>query len=182
MINNYELEEKIRTHLNLRLTYEKNQKEMALYINDLNYKFRHYDETVKKYESMNNKLKKENQKLTNEYDKKIEKIEKENDKLKKRVQDRIDLYVYQKGEIEEKTAKTKNLEQEIKEQEKLVADRVNIYKARIKELEEKYDNMYKKVINLEVNLEDTKYKLFIYNCDLLINFWVFVLNESFKFA
>ena len=159
MINNYELEEKIRTHLNLRLTYEKNQKEMALYINDLNYKFRHYDETVKKYESMMNKLKKENQKLTNEYDKKIEKIEKENDKLKKRVQDRIDLYVYQKGEIEEKTAKTKNLEQEIKEQEKLVADRVNIYKARIKELEEKYDNMYKKVINLEVNLEDTKYKL-----------------------
>jgi hypothetical protein len=89
----------------------------------------------------------------------MEKIEKENDKLKKRVQDRIDLYVYQKGEIEEKTAKTKNLEQEIKEQEKLVADRVNIYKARIKELEEKYDNMYKKVINLEVNIEDTKYKL-----------------------
>ena len=159
MINNYELEKKIQNQLNLRLTYEKNQKEMALYINDLNYKFRHYDETVKKYESMMNKLKKENQKLTNEYDKKIEKIEKENDKLKKRVQDRIDLYVYQKGEIEEKTAKTKNLEQEIKEQEKLVADRVNIYKARIKELEEKYDNMYKKVINLEVNLEDTKYKL-----------------------
>jgi hypothetical protein len=160
MLNNYDLEKKIQYHLNLRLTYEKNQKEMASYINNLNYKFRHYDETVKEFESMMNKLKGENKKLANEYDKKIEKIEKENDKLKKRVQDRIDLYIYQKGEIEEKTVKTKNLENEIKAQEKLVADRVNLNKAKIKELEEKYDNMYKKIINLEVNLEDKKYRLF----------------------
>ncbi len=160
MLKNYELEKKIQYHLNLRLTYEKNQKEMASYINNLNYKFRHYDETVKEFESMMNKLKGENKKLENEYDKKIEKIEKENDKLKKRVQDRIDLYIYQKGEIEEKTVKTKNLENEIKAQEKLVADRVNLNKAKIKELEEKYDNMYKKIINLEVNLEDKKYRLF----------------------
>ena len=103
-----------------------------------------------------NKLRKENQKLTNEYDKKIEKIEKENNKLKKRVEDRIELYLHQKGEIEEKTAKTKNLEKEIKDQEKLVKERVNINKAKVKELEEKYDDLYKKVINLEVNLEDQK--------------------------
>ena len=160
MLKNYELEKKIQYHLNLRLTYEKNQKEMASYINNLNYKFRHYDETVKEFESKMNKLKGENKKLANEYDKKIEKIERENDKLKKRVQDRIDLYIYQKGEIEEKTVKTKNLENEIKIQEKLCADRVNLNKAKIKELEEKYDNMYKKVINLEVNLEDKKYRLF----------------------
>jgi hypothetical protein len=156
MINNYELEKKIQNQLNLRLTYEKNQKEIALYINDLNYKFRHYDETVNKYEYTMNKLRKENMKLTNEYDKKIEKIEKENNKLKKRVQDRIELYLHQKGEIEEKTAKTKNLEKEIKDQEKLVKERVNINKAKVKELEEKYDDLYKKVINLEVNLEDQK--------------------------
>lgn len=160
MLNNYDLEKKIQYHLNLRLTYEKNQKEMASYINNLNYKFRHYDETVKEFESMMNKLKGENKKLANDYDKRIEKIERENDKLKKRVQDRIDLYIYQKGEIEEKTVKTKNLENEIKAQEKLVADRVNLNKAKIKELEEKYDNMYKKIINLEVNLEDKKYRLF----------------------
>ena len=156
MINNYELQQKIQNQLNLRLTYEKNQKEIASYINDLNYKFRNYDETINKYESGLNKLRKENQKLTNEYDKKIEKIEKENNKLKKRVQDRIELYLHQKGEIEEKTAKTKNLEKEIKDQEKLVKDRVNINKMKVKELEEKYDDMYKKVINLEVNLEDKK--------------------------
>ena len=118
MINNYELQQKIQSQLNLRLTYEKNQKEIASYINDLNYKFRNYDETINKNESALNKLRKENQKLTNEYDKKIEKIEKENDKLKKRVQDRIELYLHQKGEIEEKTAKTRNLEKEIKDQEK----------------------------------------------------------------
>ena len=156
MINNYELQSKIQNQLNLRITYEKNQKEMASYINDLNYKFRNYDETVRNYESAMNKLRKENQKLTNEYDKKIEKIEKENNKLKKRVEDRIELYLHQKGEIEEKTAKTKNLEKEIKDQEKLVKERVNINKAKVKELEEKYDDLYKKVINLEVNLEDQK--------------------------
>jgi len=156
MINNYELQQKIQSQLNLRLTYEKNQKEIASYINDLNYKFRNYDETINKNESALNKLRKENQKLTNEYDKKIEKIEKENDKLKKRVQDRIELYLHQKGEIEEKTAKTRNLEKEIKDQEKLVKDRVNMNKMKVKELEEKYDDMYKKLINLEVNLEDQK--------------------------
>ena len=156
MINNYELQQKIQNQLNMRVTYEKNQKEIALYINDLNYKFRNYDETINKYESAMNKLRRENQKLTNEYDRKIEKIEKENYKLKKRVQDRIELYLHQKGEIEEKTAKTKNLEKEIKDQEKLVKDRVNINKEKVKELEEKYDDLYKKVINLEVNLEDQK--------------------------
>ena len=156
MIDNYELQQKIQNQLNLRLTYEKSQKEIAAYINDLNYKFRNYDETINKYESAMNKLRKENQKLTNEYDKKIEKIEKENNKLKKRVQDRIELYLHQKGEIEEKTAKTKNLEKEIRDQEKLVKDRVNVNKEKVKELEEKYDEMYKKVINLEVNLEDQK--------------------------
>lgn len=156
MINNYELQQKIQNQLNMRVTYEKNQKEIALYINDLNYKFRNYDETINKYETAMNKLRRENQKLTNEYDRKIEKIEKENYKLKKRVQDRIELYLHQKGEIEEKTAKTKNLEKEIKDQEKLVKDRVNINKEKVKELEEKYDDLYKKVINLEVNLEDQK--------------------------
>ena len=167
MINNYELEQKILTHLNSRITFEKNQKEIASYINDLNYKFRNYEETINKYESTMNKLRRENKKLTDEYDKKIEKIEKENSKLKKRVQDRIELYLYQKGEIEEKTAKTKNLEKEIKDQEALVKDRVIMNKTKVKELEEKYDDTYKKVINLEVNLEDPKLK-YLLNNDLSI--------------
>ena len=167
MIKNYELEQKILTHLNSRITFEKNQKEIASYINDLNYKFRNYEETINKYESTMNKLRRENKKLTDEYDKKIEKIEKENSKLKKRVQDRIELYLYQKGEIEEKTAKTKNLEKEIKDQEALVKDRVIMNKTKVKELEEKYDDTYKKVINLEVNLEDPKLK-YLLNNDLSI--------------
>ena len=166
MIKNYILQKKIQTQLNQRATYEKNQKELASYINDLNYKFRNYDETVNKYESVMRKLRRENQKLTNEYDKKIEKIEKENNKLKKRVQDRIELFLHQKGEIEEKTVKTKNLEKEIKDQEGLIKIRVEENKKKLKELEEKYDKMYKNVINLEVNLiEDQKFKQ-LFNDDL----------------
>ena len=72
-----------------------------------------------------------------------------------------------------KTAKTKNLEKEIKDQEGLIKVRVDENKLKLKELEEKYDNMYKKIINLEVNLEDKKYRLFdtdLFTIDELILF------------
>ena len=159
MIKNYLMEKKINNELNMRSTYEKKQKELAEYINDLNYKFRNYDETVKNYELIKKKLQKENQKLINEYDKKIEEIDSQNNKLKKRLQDRIELYTYQKMQIEEKQAKTKNLEKENNEQEILIKQRVFDNKNKLKEMENKYDALYRKVINLEINLEDKKYLL-----------------------
>ena len=92
-------------------------------------------------------MQKENQKLINEYDKKIEEIDSQNNKLKKRLQDRIELYTYQKMQIEEKQAKTKNLEKENNEQEILIKQRVFDNKNKLKEMENKYDALYRKVIN-----------------------------------
>lgn len=163
MLKNYEIQKNIQSQLNLRYIYEKNQKSIASYINDLNYKFRNYDETIKQHDFNINKMKRENKKLQNDYDKKIEEIEKENEKLKKRIRDRIELYLHQKGQIEEKSSKTQNLEKEINMQNSTIKQRIDMNKKKVDKLENKYDEMYKKLINMEVNCEDKKIKNMIIN-------------------
>ena len=96
--------------------------------------------------------KKEDKNVSKNNDKNVEKkedknVSKINDKLKKRLQDRIELYTYQKMQIEEKQAKTKNLEKENNEQEILIKQRVFDNKNKLKEMENKYDALYRKVIN-----------------------------------
>ncbi len=163
MLKNFEIQTNIQNQLNMRYIYEKNQKSIASYINDLNYKYRNYDETINNYETTISKMKKENRNLQNEYDKKIEEIEKENEKLKKRIRDRIELYMHQKDDIDEKSIKTQNLENEIKFQKDTIKERVDINKRKVEELEEKYDKMYKKIIDIEVNCDDEKLKKMIQN-------------------
>ena len=163
MLNNFEIQTNIENQLNMRYIYEKNQKSIASYINDLNYQFRNYDNTINQYETTINKMKKENRKLQNEYDKKIEAIDNENDKLKKRIKDRIELYMHQKGIINEKSAKTQNLEKEIQIQKNIIKERVDINKKKVNDLENKYDSMYKKLIDIEVNCEDKKIKNILKN-------------------
>ena len=128
MLKNYEIQTNIENQLNMRYIYETNQKSIASYINDLNYRFRNYDDTINQYESSINKIKRDNKKLQNDYDKKIEAIDIENEKLKKRIRDRIELYMHQKGQIDEKSAKTQNLENEIQIQKDMIKERVDINK------------------------------------------------------
>jgi len=158
MLKNYEIQTNIENQLNMRYIYETNQKSIASYINDLNYRFRNYDDTINQYESSINKIKRDNKKLQNDYDKKIEAIDIENEKLKKRIRDRIELYMHQKGQIDEKSAKTQNLENEIQIQKDMIKERVDINKKKMNELESKYDKIYKKLIDIEVNCEDKKIK------------------------
>ena len=163
MLKNYEIQTNIQNQLNMRLLYEKNQRSIASYINDLNHKFRNYDTTINEYESSIYKMQRDNRKLQNEYDKKIEAIENENEKLKKRIKDRIELYLHQKGQIDEKSAKTQNLENEIHQQEDTIKERLNMNKKKMNELEGKYDQMYKKIIDIEVNCDDKKIKSILDN-------------------
>ena len=156
MLKNFEIQTNIQKQLNLRYIYEKNQKKIASYINDLNFKFRNYDQTISNYENSIYKMKRENRNLQNEYDKKIEEIEIENEKLKKRIRDRIELYMHQKGQIDEKSVKTQNLENEIQAQKDTIKERVDMNKRKVDELEDKYDKMYKKLIDIEVNCDDEK--------------------------
>lgn len=163
MLKNFEIQTNIENQLNMRYIYEKNQKSIASYINDLNYRFRNYDNTIYQFESSIKKIKKENRDLQNEYDKKIEAIENENEKLKKRIRDRIELYMHQKGQIDEKSAKTQNLENEIQIQKDIIKERVDINKKKMNDLENKYDKMYRKIIDIEVNCEDKKVKKMLEN-------------------
>ena len=163
MLKNLEMQTKIEKQLNMRYFYEKNQKTIAAFVNDLNFKFRNYDQTILQYESSILKMKKDNKKLQNDYDKKIEDIELENEKLKKRIRDRIELYMHQKGKIDEKTVKTQNLENEIQNQKNMIKERVDMNKKKVNELEKKYDKIYKKIIEIEVNCEDKEVRKMMQN-------------------
>ena len=46
MLKNLEMQTKIEKQLNMRYFYEKNQKSIAAFVNDLNFKFRNYDQTI----------------------------------------------------------------------------------------------------------------------------------------
>jgi DNA repair exonuclease SbcCD ATPase subunit len=163
MLKNYKIQKNIENQLNLRIYYEKNQNSIAAYINDLNNKFRNYDSTIEQYESKINKIRRENKQLQNEYDIKIEKIDKENEKLRKRIRDRIELYMYQKGQIIEKSAKTENIKKEIQMQNDTINERIDLNKKKVGNLEDKYDELVKKIINMKVNCEDQKLKDMIDN-------------------
>ena len=100
----------------MRKKFENEQRKVADFCNDLNYKFRHKKETIGNLENMVNELEKENRKITENYDKKIMDIDIENQKLQKRIKDREELYKKQEDEIGEKSAKMNGLNFDIHRQ------------------------------------------------------------------
>jgi len=152
MITNFDLQTAIHKELELRHTYETEQRKIASYCNDLSYKFRNMEKTISDYENTVKSMKKQNEDLADAYDKKIEEIDKENKKLQKRIDDRIELYNHQKNEIYEKTAKVDNLGVEIQRQKDLFNERNFMNKAKFDELEAKYKDMLKKVYELQLGI------------------------------
>jgi chromosome segregation ATPase len=152
MITNFDLQTAIHKELELRHTYETEQRKIAAYCNDLSYKFRNMEKTISDYENTVKSMKKQNEDLADAYDKKIEEIDKENKKLQKRIDDRIELYNHQKNEIYEKTAKVDNLGVEIQRQKDLFNERNYMNKAKFDELEAKYKDMLKKVYELQLGI------------------------------
>jgi len=152
MITNFDLQTAIHKELELRHTYETEQRKIAAYCNDLSYKFRNMEKTISDYENTVKSMKKQNEDLADAYDKKIEEIDKENKKLQKRIDDRIELYNHQKNEIYEKTAKVDNLGIEIQRQKDLFNERNFMNKAKFDELEAKYKDMLKKVYELQLGI------------------------------
>ena len=55
------------------------------------------------------------------------------------------------------------MENEIKLQKNTIKERVDINKKKVNDLENKYDMMYKKIIDMEVNIDDKKIKKMIHN-------------------
>jgi len=152
MITNFDLQNAIQKELELRHTYETEQRKIANYCNDLSFKFRNMEKTIKDYETTIQNMKKQNDELADAYDKKIEEIDLENKKLQKRIDDRIELYNHQKDEIYEKTAKVDNLGIEIQRQKDLFNERNIINRTKFEELQNKYKDMLKKVYELQLGI------------------------------
>ena len=152
MITNFDLQSAIQKELELRHTYETEQRKIANYCNDLSAKFRNMEKTIRDYENTVQMMKKQNEDLADAYDKKIEEIDKENKKLQKRIDDRIELYNHQKDEIYEKTAKVDNLGVEIQRQKDLFNERNIMNRNKFDELQNKYKDMLKKVYELQIGI------------------------------
>ena len=152
MITNFDLQSAIQKELELRHTYETEQRKIANYCNDLSSKFRNMEKTISDYENTVQSMKKQNEDLADAYDKKIEEIDKENKKLQKRIDDRIELYNHQKDEIYEKSAKVDNLGVEIKRQKDLFNERNIMNRTKFDELQNKYKDMLKKVYELQMGI------------------------------
>ena len=152
MLTNFDLQTAIQKELELRHTYETEQRKIANYCNDLSLKFRNMEKTIADYEATVKSMKKQNEDLANAYDKKIEEIDKENKKLQKRIDDRIELYNHQKNEIYEKKAKVDLLGVEIQRQKDLFNERNTMNKNKFEELQNKYKEMLKKVYELQLGI------------------------------
>ena len=152
MLTNFDLQTAIQKELELRHTYENEQRKIANYCNDLSAKFRNMEKTISDYENTVQSMKKQNEDLADAYDKKIEEIDKENKKLQKRIDDRIELYNHQKDEIYEKTAKVDNLGVEIQRQKDLFNERNIMNRNKFDELQNKYKDMLKKVYELQMGI------------------------------
>ena len=152
MLTNFDLQTQIQKELELRHTYETEQRKIANYCNDLSLKFRNMEKTIADYESTVKSMKKQNEDLADAYDKRIEEIDKENKKLQKRIDDRIELYNHQKNEIYEKTAKVDLLGVEIQRQKDLFNERNIMNKNKFEELQNKYKEMLKKVYELQLGI------------------------------
>ena len=152
MLTNFDLQSSIQKELELRHTYETEQRKIANYCNDLSLKFRNMEKTIADYEATVKSMKKQNEDLADAYDKKIEEIDKENKKLQKRIDDRIELYNHQKNEIYEKKAKIDILGVEIQRQKDLFNERNIMNKNKFEDLQNKYKEMLKKVYELQLGI------------------------------
>ena len=128
IVNNYNLQESIKEKINLRKQYEKEQKEISEYCNNLKEQFFNSEKLFNNYSNGINKLKLQYNNTQKIYDKKIEEIMKENEKLNKRINDRIDFYTHQKNQIKETNAKIERLKRELNDQNKLMSNTCLIYK------------------------------------------------------
>ena len=151
IVNNYNLQESIKEKINLRKQYEKEQKEISEYCNNLKEQFFNSEKLFNNYSNGINKLKLQYNNTQKIYDNKIEEIMKENEKLNKRINDRIDFYTHQKNQIKETNAKIERLKKELNDQNQLMNNRNKTNKEKYKKLQNDYEDLKQKLTFMEVD-------------------------------
>ena len=151
IVNNYNLQESIKEKINLRKIYEKEQKEISEYCNNLRERFFNSEKVFNNYSNGINKLKLQYNNTQKIYDNKIEEIMKENEKLNKRINDRIDFFTHQKNQIKETNAKIERFKKELNDQNQLMNNRNKTNTEKYKKLKEEYEELKKKLTFMEVD-------------------------------
>ena len=154
ILKNFEIKKKIQKKLAMRKNFENEQRKVAEFCNDLNFKFRHEKETLGNLENIVNELEIEIKEIADNYDKKISEIDTENQKLQKRIKDREELHRIQLGEISEKSAKINSLNFDIHRQNDLFNERVELHKKKFDNLQKKYEDILKKMIAIQIEINE----------------------------
>ena len=150
MIANYNLEEEIKKRIKMREQYEKEQKEISEYCNDLREKYKQSNIVFNNYEEEIDHLKKEYEKTQKLFDNNIEEIALANEKLNKKINERLELFSKQKNEIIETKGKIERLQKELNDQNNLITNRGVSNKIKLLTLKEEYEELKKKLSFMEL--------------------------------
>ena len=150
MIANYNLEEEIKKRIKMREQYEKEQKEISEYCNDLREKYKQSNIVFNNYEEEIKYLKKKYEDTQKLFDNKIEEIALDNEKLNKKINDRLDLFTKQKNQIIETKGKIERLQKELNDQNNLITNRGVSNKIKLLTLKEEYEELKKKLSFMEL--------------------------------
>lgn len=156
IVNNYDLDMGINKEVEIRSALETEQTKIAHYCNDIKKKFKHSQKTIDNYEKKLVKMQIENDKLSEKYDFNLEEYERENKKLMSQLDEKIHVYNTQKTAIVGVEHKLNDIISEIEQQKKTFEERAVINKIKYSELEKKFNNLQKKIFNLQMNAEQKR--------------------------
>ena len=156
ILNNYDLEQAIKAKFILRDKYEKQQKEVSEYCNDLRTKALNNEKVINSYKNSINDIKLTISNAQKEYDKIVENINKENMILEQKLNERIGLFNYQKQKIIETKAKIQTLEKDLAQKNKLLENRNKTHREKYNALNKEYEEMKKNYYELKVKYSKVK--------------------------
>ena len=156
ILNNYDLEQAIKAKFILRDKYEKQQKEISEYCNDLKIKSLNNEKVIDSYKISINDIKLQTSNAQKEYDKIIENISKENMILDQKINERIELFNYQKQKIIETKAKIETLEKDLAQKNKLLENRRITHREKYNALNKEYEEMKKNYLELKLKYSKIK--------------------------
>ena len=161
MLNNYDLEQAIKAKFILRDKYEKQQKEISEYCNNLRTKSSNNEKVFEEYINSINDIKLQNNNAQRDYDKIIEDLSNENLILNKKINERIEVYNSQRQKLIESKNKQEILEKELNHIQSYLNNRRKVHKEKYDKLKNEYEVMKKRFAELNLKYSNVKNPQFI---------------------
>ena len=161
ILNNYDLEQAIKAKFILRDKYEKQQKEISEYCNNLRTKSSNNEKVFEEYINSINDIKLQNNNAQRDYDKIIEDLSNENLILNKKINERIEVYNSQRQKLIESKNKQEILEKELNHIQSYLNNRRKVHKEKYDKLKTEYEVMKKRFAELNLKYSNVKNPQFI---------------------